>query len=263
MKKLIRNLAVHLALLSLVYTAFHPRALAQTAQRIRLEEGTQVRLKLMEPLTSATAKVGQVVSFEVLDEIRIGESLVIAEGAAAWGTVVEAEGKRYMGRAGKLALQIEYVKAVDGTKVPLRASDQASQGKGKGVACIDFDNVMHEQHLNDFEEIDWRVAMFKQDDCHQGDVPAVLRRIFVAHRPQSFSPNHFSLSVDMFQFVNFDDKGNLLFSIANDLIVSFDHIDSHELQVVYDYQVQSMISFYFSDLFSEVHHTETRCIIKK
>jgi hypothetical protein len=134
MKKSFRTLSLCLNLLAIVFTGNPLIAFAQSAQRIRLEEGTQVRLKLLEPLTSATAKVGQVVSFEVLDEIRIGEGLVIAEGAAAWGTIVEAEGKRFMGRAGKLALQIEYVKAVDGTKVPMRASNQTSQGKGKGVA---------------------------------------------------------------------------------------------------------------------------------
>ncbi|MGH9837205.1 MAG: PEGA domain-containing protein [Blastocatellia bacterium] len=108
-------------------------AYAQEASKVKLEEGTQVRLKLMEPLTSATAQVGQVVSFEVLDEVRVGEALAIAEGATAWGTIIEAEGKKFMGRAGKLALQIDYVKAVDGTKIPLRASNPTTQGKGKGV----------------------------------------------------------------------------------------------------------------------------------
>jgi len=134
MKRTVHNGGMLVLMMALALQCFQPAAFAQGTSKVKLEEGTQVRLKLMEPLTSATAKAGQVVSFEVLDEIKVGEALVIADGATAWGTIVEAEGKKFMGRAGKLALQIDYVKAVDGTKIPLRSSNTTSQGKGKGVA---------------------------------------------------------------------------------------------------------------------------------
>ena len=103
------------------------------AAKIRLEEGTQVRLKLMEAISSGTAQNGQVVSFEVLDEIRVNDQVVIAEGATAWGTIIDAEENKRMGRAGKLAIRIDYVKATDGSKIPLRASAE-KRGAGKGVS---------------------------------------------------------------------------------------------------------------------------------
>ncbi len=103
------------------------------AAKIRLEEGTQVRLKLMEAISSATAQNGQVVSFEVLDEIRVNDQVVIAEGATAWGTIIDAEENKRMGRAGKLAIRIDYVKATDGSKIPLRANAE-KRGSGKGVS---------------------------------------------------------------------------------------------------------------------------------
>ena len=103
------------------------------AAKIRLEEGTQVRLKLMEAISSATAQDGQVVSFEVLDEIRVNDQVVIAEGATAWGTIIDAEENKRMGRAGKLAIRIDYVKATDGSKIPLRANAE-KRGSGKGVS---------------------------------------------------------------------------------------------------------------------------------
>lgn len=103
------------------------------AAKIKLEEGTQVRLKLMEAISSATAQNGQVVSFEVLDEIRVNEQVVIAEGATAWGTIVDSEENKRMGRAGKLAIRMDYVKATDGSKIPLRANAE-KRGAGKGVS---------------------------------------------------------------------------------------------------------------------------------
>lgn len=107
-------------------------AFAQGASKVKLEEGTQVRLKLMEPLDSRKVREGTTVSFEVLDDIRVGEALVVAEGAPAWGTIIEAEGGRMLGRGGKLKIRIDYVKAVDNSKIPLRAQAE-SQGKGRGV----------------------------------------------------------------------------------------------------------------------------------
>ena len=134
MKRTARNIGFLVLVMAIALQCFQTAAVAQGAPKVKLEEGTQVRLKLMEPLSSATAQAGQVVSFEVLDEVKVGDALVIAEGSTAWGTVIEAEGKKFMGRAGKLALRIDYVKAVDGTKIPLRSSNPTSQGKGKGVA---------------------------------------------------------------------------------------------------------------------------------
>jgi len=124
------SLIAILSVLSLQTAVF-----AQTANglKMKLEEGAQVRLKLMESINSSTAQTGQVISFEVLDNVKVGEAIVIAEGSSAWGTIVEAEGRKSMGRGGKLAYRLDYVKAVDGSKIPLRATG-VNQGKGRGAA---------------------------------------------------------------------------------------------------------------------------------
>lgn len=102
------------------------------AQSVRLEEGTVVRLKLMQDLNSGTAQPGQTIAFEVLDNVVIDGKTIIAEGAPGLGHVVDAEPKKSFGRAGKLTFQLEYVKAVDGSKIPVRATS-VSQGDGKGL----------------------------------------------------------------------------------------------------------------------------------
>ncbi len=102
-------------------------------QSIKLEEGTQIRLKLLQDLSSATSQAGQTISFEVLDAVKVDNTVVIAEGAQALGTVTLAEPKKSLGRAGKLNIRLEYVKAVDGSKIHVRANS-VNQGNGKGVA---------------------------------------------------------------------------------------------------------------------------------
>lgn len=125
-QKSMTALFVIITLLSLQLSTF-----AQ-AQKVKLEEGSQIRLRLMESLNSATAQVGQTVAFEVLDPVVVEGTVVVAEGASAWATIIEAATKKSFGRAGKLSFRLDYVKAVDGNKIPLRASS-VNKGEGRGA----------------------------------------------------------------------------------------------------------------------------------
>jgi hypothetical protein len=86
-----------------------------------LQSGTPVRLQLSETLSSDRATVGQTVKFEVLDNVKVGVVTVIAKGAPAWGTVSEARSSRSLGRGGKLNINIDSVRLVDGERAALRA----------------------------------------------------------------------------------------------------------------------------------------------
>src|SRR3984957_10189534 len=96
---------------------------------ITLEDSTPIKLVLSETLSSASAVTGQTVSFETVDDIYVGDVLVIPRMSTAWGTVTEAQGKRRMGRGGKLDLNIDKVRLADGQKAMLRA---VKEGKGGG-----------------------------------------------------------------------------------------------------------------------------------
>jgi len=107
-----------------------PSHTAETqANKPLLEDGTPVKLRLTRNLSSADAQVGDTVDFEVLEEIRAGDLLVVPKGGVAWGTVTEAQAKRRMARGGKLGVNIDSVRLVDGEKVALRA---VKEGKGGG-----------------------------------------------------------------------------------------------------------------------------------
>ena len=94
-----------------------------------LLDGTTVKLRLAESLSSETAKTGQQVPFEVTEEVLVQGVVVIAKGAQALATVTSAEGKKRMGRGGKLDVNVDSVRLVDGEKAQLRA---VKDGKGGG-----------------------------------------------------------------------------------------------------------------------------------
>lgn len=98
-----------------------------------LAEDTPVRLRLSQTLSSATAKLNDKVDFEVVEDIKVGNLVVIAQGATAIGTVTEARTKKSFGRAGKLNVNIDYVRLANGDKVSLRAVKGGSGGSHTGA----------------------------------------------------------------------------------------------------------------------------------
>src|SRR6266404_3992870 len=98
-----------------------------------LAEDTPVRLKLTRTMSSHDATLNDKVDFEVLEDIKIGDVIVIQHGGMAIATVTEAQPKRRMGRAGKLNINIDYVQLISGEKVPLRAVKGGSGGSHTGA----------------------------------------------------------------------------------------------------------------------------------
>jgi hypothetical protein len=98
-----------------------------------LMDGTAVKLRLAENLSSATAKTGQSVPFEVTEDVQVNGVLVLAKGAQALATVTEANAKKSMGRAGKLNVNIDSARLADGEKVQLRASQENKGGGHVGA----------------------------------------------------------------------------------------------------------------------------------
>lgn len=98
-----------------------------------LEEGTPVKLRLTRNLSSADDKTGDRVDFDVLEDVKVKDLLIIPRGGIAWATVTEAQPKRRMARGGKLNVNIDDVRLVDGEKVPLRAVKDTKGGGHTGA----------------------------------------------------------------------------------------------------------------------------------
>ena len=62
-----------------------------------LEDGTPVKLRISQTVSSEDAHVNDRVEFEVLEEIKFADVIVIPMGAIALGTVTEAQPKQSHG----------------------------------------------------------------------------------------------------------------------------------------------------------------------
>lgn len=121
MKKIRRYMSV------LLCCAFPYPALAAEPQV--LHQDTPIRMRLNRTISSSDATVNETVDFETLDDVKLGDTIVIPKGSTALGTVTEAVSKRRMARGGKLSMNIDFVRLPNGEKLALRG---IQEGKGGG-----------------------------------------------------------------------------------------------------------------------------------
>ncbi len=106
-----------------------PASQTQNGSKLILEDGSPVKLRLARTISSADEVVGNQVDWEVVEEILVGDKIVIPKGSVALGTVTEVQAKRRMARGGKLDVNIDSVRLANGQKAALRA---VKNGKGGG-----------------------------------------------------------------------------------------------------------------------------------
>lgn len=104
-------------------------AAGQEQSKTIVFEGTPVHLSLTQQVSSANAKVGDAVNFDTVEDVRLGDTVVIPKGSHALGKVTTVVPKRHMGRPGKLDMSIEYVRLPSGEKLALSGSPSET-GKG-------------------------------------------------------------------------------------------------------------------------------------
>src|SRR5437660_3269775 len=98
-----------------------------------LDDANPVKLRLTRNLYSADTTTGDGVDFEVLEDIKVKDLIVIPRGGIAWATITEAQHKRRMARGGKLNVNIDEVRLADGERAPLRAVKEAKGGGHTGA----------------------------------------------------------------------------------------------------------------------------------
>lgn len=100
-------------------TAPPPSPSSEQAQSAVLREGTEVRLRFEDDLSSKTASEGDRFSLSLDDNITLANGVVLKAGYRGAGEVTHAEKRKMMGQAGELNVRIDYLRIGD-TRVRLR-----------------------------------------------------------------------------------------------------------------------------------------------
>jgi hypothetical protein len=85
-------------LFALLIVILLSRGILAEDTKLVLLDGTPIRLRTTENLSSQDAVKGGTVSFELMEDIYVNDVLVAKKGSVAIGTITEAQHKRNMGR---------------------------------------------------------------------------------------------------------------------------------------------------------------------
>ncbi len=111
-----------------------PDTAAPTPPPVVLKERTPILLQTEEKLLSGHTKEGSAIRLKVVRDITGPSGVVLIEYAAtAHGTVTRSRRRGAFGKAGQLEFTVDSVTAVDGTTIPLRASEEMAGKDNKGV----------------------------------------------------------------------------------------------------------------------------------
>jgi hypothetical protein len=112
------------------YAADEPAA----SPKLVLKEGSEVKLKFSDNLSSKTATEGDPVNLILDEDIKIGDVVVAKAGCKAVGTVTNAKKAGMMGKAGELNMRLEHLTIGD-ENVRLRGS-KGKEGQGKEGTAV-------------------------------------------------------------------------------------------------------------------------------
>jgi hypothetical protein len=107
---------------------------AAPAAKLMLKEGTDVKLKFADDLSSKTATEGDPVNLVLDEDLKVGEVVVVKAGAKATGTISHSKKAGMLGKAGELNMRLEHLKG-DDDRVKLRGS-KGKEGEGKESTTV-------------------------------------------------------------------------------------------------------------------------------
>lgn len=106
-----------------------PAAAAPAAGKLVVKEGTDVKLKFADNLSSKTAAEGDPITLILDEDLKVGDVVVAKAGCKAVGSITNAKKAGMMGKGGELNLRLEHLTVGD-QRVRLRGS-KGKEGEGK------------------------------------------------------------------------------------------------------------------------------------
>jgi hypothetical protein len=113
-----------------------PPASAAPAFAFGLTDGTPIKLKFRQTVSSKTAEKNDPIDFEVAEDVIVSNAVVIARGSSARGVVTNVRRSGMLGRKGKLEIALKEVTLVSGERVALRGSKEGGGGTAGGLIAV-------------------------------------------------------------------------------------------------------------------------------
>ena len=102
---------------------------------IVITEGTAINVVTAKEVTTKEAKPNDPVDFTVAEDLVINGQVIVRKGTPAIGSVINAEKGGYLGKSGKLAIQVESTTTSDGQRLKLRAA-KGREGDDKTTSTL-------------------------------------------------------------------------------------------------------------------------------
>jgi len=109
-----------------------PVASMAAADGLTLAAGTPLKVAVAEEVNSTTHKAGDMFKLTVLEDLRIGDVVVIPRGTPVFAEITWRTGKGAFGKSGKLEFSLRYIE-LNGQRIPV-TGDYRQEGEGNTVA---------------------------------------------------------------------------------------------------------------------------------
>lgn len=111
-----------------------PPQVVEAPAKLVLKEGTDVKLKFAQDLTSKTAAEDDPVNLVLDEDLKVGDVVIAKAGAKALGTVTHVKKAGMIGKAGELNMRLEYVLVSD-ARMKIRGT-KGKEGQGKEGTAV-------------------------------------------------------------------------------------------------------------------------------
>jgi hypothetical protein len=109
-----------------------PAAAAAETGLLTLNSGMPITLAVAQEVNSSTHRAGDTFPLTVLNDVRIGDTIVIPRGTPAVGEVTWRTGKGAFGKSGKIEFSLRYIN-LNGQHIPV-SGDYRQEGEGNTIA---------------------------------------------------------------------------------------------------------------------------------
>ena len=99
---------------------------------LALAAGTPITLAVSQEVNSSTHRAGDTFALTVLNDVRVGDTVVIPRGTPAQGEITWRTGKGAFGKSGKIEFSLRHID-LGGQRVPV-TGDYRQEGEGNTIA---------------------------------------------------------------------------------------------------------------------------------